>query len=221
MKASSLAVVALVLVAMATGAQASLATLTDTMQLDYNWTTGYSGPVNGYSMALNTGNEQTFIRGQVMRPIYPPFGYGVSGVTIASGAAVDSPNGYATFTGPNSGDPGLYRSLANSYMGGTYTFDVHGADTTAYLLQLAGYQATTANVTITFGNSSETVTLLGGQCYLYTTKTAVTPGSQVTLTASSDCAMGALWVTPTTIPEPATMSLLALGGLSAMIRRRK
>jgi len=214
--------VVLALVAVVAPASATLVPLTNVSQLDYSGITLNErlNPVGGY--CLNLGSAfATSVRGMNFRPCTPD--WGVEGVSLSG--QLSNPSYYPNITsiGPDgttvwSEGWRLNVIIGNEYVGGTYTFAVTTGQ--KYRVQMLGvaYEGA-ANFDVNVAGAVDNISAAAGDHpYLYTTTFTAT-GSTATIAVGDTGMVGSIIMTP--VPEPATMSLLALGGVSALIRRRK
>jgi len=214
----------LALVAIVAPASATLTTLTNVSQLDYSGITlnERGNPVGGY--CLNLGSAfATSVRGMSFRNLAPESNCTVEGASVTGTKGNPSYYGSVYSVGPDattvwSEGWKMNVIVGNEYFGGTYTFDVTAGQ--QYRLQMMGVPvAGPATFDVNVAGAVENISLAGGSdVYLYT-KTFTATGPTAAINVGDTGMVGSIILTP--IPEPATMSLLALGGVSALIRRRK
>ena len=217
----------LVLLALAASAQASIVSFTDTGMLDLTGVTLNNGaPVGGYAIDITdaTYYPASTIRGVTFSQLW--VNATVPGVTSSGG----NWNFWADAAPVTGTDAAAMRNflMVGYFSNMSLTFDV--AQGQAYKLQMIGsvygWPDTNFDVDIssTAGLDGDNLAVAGGGNYLYTQE-FTTDANTVTIDITHGGSgfdypyVSGLLLTP--VPEPATMSLLAIGGLSALIRRRK
>jgi len=232
-KAFVVAGMGLAMLAFAVSAQASFTQLTNTSQFDVTGiaTNPNHTPVTGYALDLgsNAPNGVLF-NGVLFRPCSKGYASNmVDGVTTIA-------NPYEDLTwdmigvGPRSTPAGTDGAALKTMMedwNWVSTFGFAVTQGQQYKLQIigsapAGNPNGGAFVIKADGIAEICARANDGTNWIYTT-TFTASSNNVAIqmgTAAGDVPeAGALLLTP--VPEPATMSLLAIGGLSALIRRRK
>jgi len=231
MRVYVVAAVGMAMLALAGSASAGIVGLTNTNQIDLSGVTlGSDGvPVGGYALNLVGENDKT-VCGVTFKPLGGP--YTVPGAS-ANGAAYhwsDSGFGISPVAGT---DGDTMMSILNSFFydnGANVTMAVTPGKT--YTLQLFGSAAAwpdtsfDVDISATPGLDGDELFVAGGKNYLYTTTfTANASTVGVTLyygsTGANNYPVMAAALLTEAVPEPATMSLMALGSLAALSRRRK
>jgi len=240
MKVKALAAV-LGALAMMISAQASLVTLTSADQLDYNDIQLNSMQVitNGYAVNFGSGApDGVFVRG--LRFQSAGAGYGLAGLLPGlTFTAAEVPYADVTWSAQNAQQPNLG---ARPTIGGTdganlrtmcEDFDwvghYHLAVTAGQEYRLQVFGSNPANNTngppalISIDGNAATVTPDSGTSWLYTT-TFTASKANILLELGN---LAAPYMCPeaggmilTAVPEPATMSLIGLGSLALLRRRR-
>jgi len=231
MKTTHFAIAALALLALTVSASATFVPFTDTAQLDTASIAkdAMGNPIGGYAVHLNSGNANLFVDGlHFQADQYYPAGFTEVALT---GFGRWSENGVAVnaVTGPGADKMNM---ILNEYAWGASTFRFDVVNGQQYKLQiintghafLGGPQAFDVNVSATPGLDGDELTMPYWTNSLYT-QTFTANANTVDISLGMGSSTGdpypmttALILTP--VPEPATMSLLALGGL-ALLRRRK
>jgi len=209
-----------VAVLMAMSAQASIVALTNTSQLDTSMAKDGSGaPLGGYAMDLYSGANYT-----VNGLTFMPDAYGGFFTLGVVGGAVGSASWYGAPT-PAGTDGAALQAICDSFQYGglSYTFAVTAGQT--YNLQWIGSNpGAGGNFTLDFsstpGVDEPSLTYAAGN-FLYTgTFTANAPTVTLAMNygAGGYPVVSGIVINP--VPEPATMSLLGLGSLALLRRRR-
>jgi len=210
-------VAVLLTLAMVASAQASLVTLTDSSQIDMsNLTIGIHGPVGGYSVNFASGNSSLYFQGLIMRP----GSYGVDGVQMPDDYGPVAWSWRQTATPPVGGPEGdkLQYMCSEFFWGGHMTLNVVAGQ--QYRLQIIGADPVgnpnPGPYTLTIDGVADTLAPTAGTDWLYT-KTFTASSTTLPVVMSDYGTWGAMILNP--IPEPATMSVLALGALGLLRRR--
>jgi len=226
MKVKALAAVLVTLVMMVS-AQASTVQLTNTNQLDLSGVVlnGLGVVQNGWALNMSSGNPNgVFVRGVRFQSA----GYGyentVSGMTVVAQPNGDCDWGWmglgAAAIGGTDGS-NLKATLNGFFWDFTGRFDVIAGQ--QYQLQMMGANPVgnpNPPSAIVIDGVSEAIVSTPGTNWLYTTTFTASSTGKATIAFGAPYAEVGSFVL-NSVPEPATMSLLALGGLSALIRRRK
>jgi len=228
-------VVAALGLAMATAAQASLVQLTDSSQFDVTGlaTTPTHTLVSGYALNLSSANPNGVMFNGVL---FQSTAYGYADM-IDGVHQISDPYNPATWiemsavypigtrATPTGTDGAALRTLMEDW---SWVQALSFAVTPGheYKLQVIGSNPTgnphggSEAASIGINGIADPITRTAGQNWIYTTTfTASGPTARIDFGVGNYPSAGAMLLTE--VPEPATMSLLALGGLGALIRRRK
>jgi hypothetical protein len=164
-------------------------------------TNGYTETINGVVFGASSPNIA----------VATPGGGGTYG---AAGASDNYMNGLVDTGVYSLGD--LVITVSNLTAGASYQID----------LLVANNQSTDRSQMVAVNNEAPGTYLINavGGVYDLTENAVADTNGQITITATNNQGEGAVFgavAVTTATPEPATMALLAIGGISALIRRRK